>query len=204
MAMELSSSKLYHGFFSDPDFTPAKMGFACEPVYIVEFESRFRLAKSFEGLQLKDYTEHTTAGYNAFVLLFLTHSVLERYFKINNIKIGDLDLLLEPYNPQQIASEFTNWDKDRKLYVFIYARLKNKDLQKKFALVYDGKSNNVAYLSAAIRHIFVHGHLTANVNRINPKHLYRESVRLSDFLLAFMDAEFTKKVKEYESKLKRD
>jgi len=57
------------------------------------------------------------------------------------------------------------------------------------------------YISAAIRHIFVHGHLAANANGAKPKKIAEGCMLVSDFLLDFMDAEFTKSMEECEKRI---
>jgi Na+-transporting methylmalonyl-CoA/oxaloacetate decarboxylase gamma subunit len=82
--------------------------------------------------------------------------------------------------------------------VFVYERLDNKSLKEQFQRIYNGDEENIAYLSASIRHIFAHGHLTAHANGINPRKVYNSCASLSNFIVDFMGAEFTKKVKEYQ------
>ena len=62
------------------------MGFKCKAGDINEFANRVRLVRSFRGLQLDGYADETVAGYNAFLLIFLTHSALERFSEIFGVK----------------------------------------------------------------------------------------------------------------------
>ena len=171
---------------------------------INRFASRVRLIKNFKGISLDGYTQDTTSGYNAFFIVFLTHSALERFMDIHSLKLDALSPLMAPYNPEKVIQEFV--DKDRKglLYDFLYQTLGDKKLKLKLSECRDLKSTNVAYISASIRHIFSHGHLCAHSNGINPKDVYSICTSTSNFLLNFMDAEFTKKIEESYSKVYTD
>jgi hypothetical protein len=48
-----------------------------------------------------------------------------------------------------------------------------------------------------VRHIFAHGHLAANSSDINPKQVARACEGLSDFLLGFMECDFSRRIAEY-------
>jgi len=198
--MELTAFKRYHQLLITASDDPKKMGFVCEKGDIIEFANRVRLVRSFRGLHLDGYKQDTVAGYDAFMLVFLTHSTLERYGEIIGIKTKDLRIfgpLLAPYQPEKVANDFVASDKNKRLYEFLYDRV-NPGLKTELQMVYDRTSSNVACLSGAIRHIFAHGHLTAHANRIRPLKVNAECLKLSKFLVDFMDAEFTKIVDTYE------
>ena len=91
------------------------------------------------------------------------------------------------------VEKFLAGDKDRLLFDFLHKRV-NKDLKQHLTSIYAGEDENVAQISASIRHIFAHGILTAYANDIKPKVVNKLCMELSDFLLDFMDNEFTKKV----------
>ncbi len=52
----------------------------------------------------------------------------------------------------------------------------------------------MSYLSASIRHIFLHGDLSAGAAGLRSTNLHPLCMSVSDFVLDFIDAEFTKKV----------
>jgi hypothetical protein len=52
-----------------------------------------------------------------------------------------------------------------------------------------------------VRHIFAHGHLAANSYGINPNHVAAACGTISDFLLDFMDSDFTSRMIHYETNL---
>jgi hypothetical protein len=55
----------------------------------------------------------------------------------------------------------------------------------------------VAAVSAAIRHVFAHGVLTANANDMNPRAAHEIGTAVANFLFNLMDDEFTKTVEAY-------
>lgn len=197
--MGLTTFKLYQELLKKAHYKPDKMGFKCEAGDINEFANRVRLVRSFRGLHLEGYRDDTVAGYNAFLLIFLTHSALERFREIFGVESDTgLSPMLLPYQPKTVADEFVAGDPKRLLFDFMYERLDNKRLREHLSRIYDGDEDNIAHLSASIRHIFAHGHLTAHAHGINPRKVNNSCARLSNFIIDFMDAEFTKTVKEYQ------
>jgi hypothetical protein len=199
--MELQGLAKFHQLLKlDPN--PSSIGFGSKVRAgdIIRFANRVRLAKNFKGINLEGYSQETNYGYNAFFLVFLTHSALERFVEINSLDLDALDSLMAPYNPEKVIQKFVEKDKKGLLYDFLDGKI-NKKLKVKLSDCRNYKSTNVAYVSASIRHIFAHGHLCAHSNGVNPKNVYSICASISDFLLTFMDAEFAKKIDEHYSKL---
>ena len=69
-------------------------------------------------------------------------------------------------------------------------------LRERLDTYYDGTLNNLGLVSAAIRHIFVHGRLTANRGD-SPMRLARMCDLLSDSILVAIDEAFSLKVEHY-------
>ncbi|MBO3463281.1 hypothetical protein G7B40_037825 [Aetokthonos hydrillicola Thurmond2011] len=203
--MELKSFDKFHQL-RKLDHDLSSIGFCSEVRTgdINRFASRIRLAKNFRGINLEGYSQETNSGYDAFFLVFLTHSALEVFMEINSLKLDMLTPLMTPYNSEKVIREFVEKDKQGLLYDFLYKKLVDKKLKVKLSDCRSYKSTNVAHISASIRHIFAHGHLCAHSNGINPKNVYSICVSISEFLLNFMDAEFTKKVEEYYKKVDAD
>src|SRR6266508_5890712 len=173
---------------------PRAMGFAVRVGDINIFANRIRLARSFRGIQLDGYTDNTVLGYNAFFQMLLTHSALECFLKLNGLKsVGQLEDLLKPYKPEPVIETFIEKDRDGRLFTFLHDHVEER-LKPKLEACRNRTSTNVGYILASIRHIFAHGHLTANANRINPRNVYTICKVTSDFLLDFMEREFAKKI----------
>lgn len=184
------------------EHSPSEIGFGLNVRAgdINRFANRVRLARGFRGINLEGYSQETIVGYNAFFQVFLTHSALERFLEINSLKLDELDSLIAPYNPEKVIQEFLEKDKNALLYNFLHERVNDK-LKVKLSQCQSCSSTNVAHISASIRHIFAHGHLCAHSNCINPKNVYSICISISDFILNFMDAEFTNKIEDYYNKV---
>jgi hypothetical protein len=176
--------------------TPERMGLRGTVGDVTRWTARVRLARNFRGLEVEDYSEQTLRGYSAFFQVFLTHSALERYLPIVGLTDRDLKDALLPHKPEEPIRQFFALDRSGKLFDFLHARLKPK-LQANLVACRDGICCDVACLSAAVRHIFAHGHLAANAHDINPNQVSRACKVISDFLLDYMEYDFTKKIGEY-------
>ncbi len=126
----------------------------------------------------------------------MTHSALERFVEIHG-QSKNLDTLADlmlPHGSEKVVEEFFVKDRKGRLCDFLSERVTDKDLKAKFGACRSGESTNVAHVSAVIRHIFAHGYLCANANGINPRAVNSSCMSVSDFLLRFMDAEFTREI----------
>src|SRR5262249_11820048 len=114
------------------------------------------------------------------------------------LREDDLQSALFPYNPQEPIKQFFALDRSGKLFDFLHSRLNSK-LRNNLTGCRKGTCSNVACLSASVRHIFAHGHLAANSHDINPKQVAHACKGISDFLLDFMECDFSKRIAEYYS-----
>lgn len=138
-----------------------------------------------------------------FCKFFLTHSALERFIEIYSRNLDALEPLLIDYGSEQILQEIFKKDQQGLLFDFIYQRVNNK-VKSKLMNCRHFQSANVAYISAGIRHIFAHGYLCAYSNRISPKNVYYICRLISDFLINFMDSEFTKTIVFFSKKIEEN
>lgn len=192
------SSRAIKAFFElySAGHSPERMDISGSAGDINRLSSRVRLAKAFRGICLEGYSESTTLGYNAFFQVFLTHSALERYLALIDTKVEDMEAVLSPYGPEEVVREFFRLDSNGRLFDFLHARVKQR-LKGHLTACRDGTSSNVGTISASIRHIFAHGHLTANANDQDPRRCYRACGMVSEFLLAFIDEHFSQKIDQY-------
>lgn len=177
---------------------PNRMGFHATAGDITRLSYRMKLARGFRGLDVEDYSADSIEGYNAFFRVFLTHSVLEQYLEVTKHKLDDVESALAPFDPKVVIDCFFQNDPNDKLYKFLCSKLTNKRLKTNLMDCRVGKSVNVAYISASIRHIFAHGHLTANAKGINPKKIHVGCKTICDCLLNFIDHDFSKRIYEYD------
>ena len=167
---------------------------------VPRWNARIKLARNFRGLKIVSCSDRTLKGYNALFQVFLTHSALERYMSIIDVSEDNLEPLLQPYNPVKAIEDFFGHDQKGKLFDFLHKRV-NPRLKARLTACREGRCCNVASLSASVRHIFAHGHLTANSYGINPNHVASACGTVSDFLLDFMENDFTMRIVEYERSL---
>lgn len=173
--------------------TGVDFGFVLPNEEIFRFCQRYRLSKSFEGLQLRDYSEATTMGYSGLFKILLTWSAFERFLKITGKSQSACTALLAPYDPDAAIEKIRAIDKGGKFYLFLAGEV-NARHQQELLKYFQGKPFNVTYLASAVRHIFAHGSLTAHANKTNPGTIKQIANVLRDFLLLVLDAEFTKHV----------
>lgn len=201
--MGLESFKRYQDLCKR-NYFPQRIGFGPKPGGekvvggdINRLNARVRLAQDFQAMTLHGYGEEATLGYNGYLQVFLTHSALERFMEIYGIKhISGLSEMLMPHDPEKVVEGFFDLDRDGKLCDFLCTHIDQRGKKIKDGLIACkcGESANIAFISAAVRHIFAHGTLAANANGVNPRKVNKACMLVSDFLLRFMDAEFTKTI----------
>ena len=154
------------------DHTPQQMGLKGKAGDVVRWNTRVKLARNFRGLEVEGYTELTLQGYNALFRVFLTHSALELYRPIVNLDAkNDLLAALGPYNPDGPVKKFFALDRSGRLFDFLQSKLDKQRSKDSLRACREGASADVTCLSASVRHIFVHGHLSAHSNEIRPKQI---------------------------------
>lgn len=182
---------------------PKTIGFACDTGSINRLHARMSLVKSFRGIQLEGYSAQTVQGYNALFRVFLTHSALEGFCNVYGYnrswpKMGqDLTPVIAPYNPAPVLRIFRERDTQDKLYAFLQRHLTGKSLLRDLKDCKECTSDNIVAISAAMRHVFAHGVLTANANDMNPRAAAAIGTGVADFLVGVIDAEFTRTVESY-------
>jgi hypothetical protein len=183
---------------------PEQMGLKGTAGDVARWRSRVKLARNFRGVQIDEYSERSLLGYSAFFQVFLTHSALERYLEIVGLTLGNLENALLPYNPHEQMKQFFARDRSGKLFDFLHPRLNSNWLSSKLTACREGTCSNVGCLSASVRHIFAHGHLGATSHDINPKQVAHGCKGISDFLLAFMECDFTYRIGKYDLGIARE
>ena len=160
---------------------------------VIRFANRYRVAKSFRGVILDEYTEKTVNGYSALFKLFLAWSTFEQLLKLlgiryKNEKIKDL---CDKYEMLVLCERIKHFDNRKTFYKFLQNNVDEKhrvQIQKFFD---EEKELNISFLISSIRHVFAHGKLTPHSNSSEPTKTTRLCNELADFLLDIIDAEFT-------------
>ena len=132
---------------------------------INRFAARFRLAQSYEGINLKDYPELAIEAYGSLFGVFLAYSALEQLYKAvgkPNKIIADEWAINEP----KIANKLR---RSKRLLIFIHDKLYPSKLKNKVIQFQDKENNNILVIAQAMRHLVAHGIMTIHAGRISPK-----------------------------------
>lgn len=159
------------------------------------FANRYRMAVRFRGISLEDYGEATEAGYSALTHVFLTWSVFERYGEL----AGDpppcrqLLSLVPKIELAKLADHIDRHDPEKRLFEFLHEQSleQNRHLLDRYR---NGDRRAVIFYAAAIRHIYVHGHLTASPNKCDAANVTSICEVLTQFLLALMRDDFQRRL----------
>ncbi|HPD58092.1 MAG TPA: hypothetical protein PKW17_12680 [Smithellaceae bacterium] len=176
------------------------MGFHGSNGDVSRFVARFRVAKSFEGILLNDYTMDTVKGYSALFRVFLVWSAFERLMALIGKTSYTILPSLRAYAPAQNLQIMRKHDRQGIFLSFLIQHV-NKKLKKELLAIQSGNSNNITFVAAAVRHIFAHGHLSAHADGSHPKDVDAICSILFKFHITVMDHEFSKMVKKYKMNL---
>ena len=93
-----------------------------------------------------------------------------------------------------LADHIERHDSEQKLYGFLHEQSleHNRSYLERYR---DGYRRGVIFYAAAIRHIYVHGHLTAHPNRCEPENVQTICDALSDFILGLIHKDFSPRLK---------
>ncbi len=160
------------------------------------FSNRFRMAVRFNGISLDGYGEETEEGYSALTHVFLAWSVFERYSDLagDRAPYRQLLSLVPRIELAKLAEHIELHDPERRLFDFLYDQSleQNRDNLNRYR---NGDRRGVVFYAAAIRHIYVHGHLTANPNKCEAQQLSSICQALTDFILDLIRSDFQRRLK---------
>ena len=174
----------------------AGLGFIGTKFDFYRFANRLRLAACFGGLHLRGFTDDTAAGYDALTQVFFTWSAFELYVDLANDRPPFRTLFA--HHPRakvhELAALCRAQDPEHKLVGFLITQSLLPVHETHLARYRDGHDFSVLTLAACIRHIFAHGHLTANPYRLPSMNLIIICCALNDFLLDFIRGDFLRRV----------
>jgi hypothetical protein len=177
------------------------LGFVGTKYDFYRFANRLRLAACFGGLHLKGFGEDTAAGYDALTQVFFTWSAFERYADLANDRPPFRALFA--HHPRSTVHELAAFcrgqDPEHKLVGFLITQSLLPVHETHLTRYRDGHDFSVLTLAACIRHIFAHGHLTANPYRLPAGNLVLICCALHQFLLDFMRSDFLRRVQVAEA-----
>ena len=174
----------------------AVLGFVGQKQEFYRFANRLRLAACFGGLHLKGFGDDTALGYDGLTQVFFTWSAFERYADLANDRPPFRELF--KHHPKarfvELATVCHAQDPEGKLTEFLIQQTQLPVHETHLAKYRNGDPYAVLTLAACIRHIFAHGHLTANPYRLPAVNLVIICGALDDFLMKFIRSDFLRRV----------
>ena len=158
------------------------------------FHARYRLARSFRGLLLEGYSDSTKVGYDALTKVSFYWSAFEQM--MNALHIPDARYFLARYKFVFNLNPIEDIDEDRKFFEFVRDKINQKYLKDKIAEYIKSGRGNIFLLTKCVRHIYLHGHLTANVKGLSPQDIASICDFVCESILKVMDEEFEVRVNE--------
>ena len=160
------------------------------------FVNRYRMALRFKGVKLDGFGPETEKGYSALTRIFLVYSVFERYTALAGI--------WQPYKPffrnvparelSALADIIKRNDPERRLFNFLRQLLK-EDLHKESLDRFQaGETWQTIYYASALRHMYVHGHLTAFTQGVPAEHMAMICNEISRSLLHWISGDFDRRL----------
>lgn len=194
---ELTSYKEFHDLLRLGK-KPLDLGFAdnINAGDIVRFASRYRAAKSCQGVILEGFTDKTADGYSGLVKLMMCWSTFEQFLEIRGLNQQDSKQLFDAYNAVNLCEQIRSYDSKKAFYSFIYERVK-KSHKNEIDKLFANEDLNSSFLVSGIRHIFVHGYLTPHANGSQAKNVVKICYIISDFVLNIIDLEFSKQINDF-------
>lgn len=170
------------------DATPMFAGAAV----VNRFYARYRFARAFRGLHLEGYSLATCAGYDALTKVSLHWSAFEQFQRA--IKSNDARPIAAGYNFQACLATLREVDPQQVFFRFVCDHLAQGAPRQAVTSFVEGKYCSAFALVKAVRHIFLHGPLTPNVQGVSPHTVSKICDVLSDTLVEVMDREFSRNV----------
>lgn len=177
----------------------AGCGFTGDFGQLSRWAARFRLAKSFQGLDLgNEYTHPDTPQlYSAIVRIFLVYSAFGTYCRVIGLNPSNetqVKPLQDAQSQSNIISSIRTHDPQNSLFQFLLQHLNGQRLKQMMSDFIAGEDANVSFLGRCVRHVFAHGVLAATSSKLSVENLDKISIIISNFLLDCMDKDFESKI----------
>jgi len=172
-----------------------------DPTATYRFGARYRAAKAYRGADFDEYSDRDTAtGYSCLMGLVLAFSAFEYFYKkALSLDVPGMTKLLEDEHVPLMHSTELAFDTlikipDAKLlFQTIRPHLDSRH-QKSIDKMLAGTDTNLIRIFAAIRHAFIHGHLTPNIKGVEPSTVIELCRFGFGFLMEAMDDEFSRRI----------
>lgn len=160
---------------------------------INRFAARYAVAEDFNGIDIMGSTIDTRLGYEALMRALLTWSVVETHFNIFSVGLTDVYtcFFFTPNEKHDIRSKLNAIGNDTiTFYKFISLNSNSRHKANANDFIANNDFNPIMLLSA-IRHVFGHGDLSANVNNVNPKSINKIVNILKKEIMTKIDISFS-------------
>ena len=171
------------------------LGLKGGPSSVFRFCNRYRIAKAFQGLKLEGYGPTTVQGYSGLMSVFLAWSAFELFCSITAKDQSTHPSQMNVTKLKTLQNTILLKDKNGAFRDFLKARV-NLPLKRRIEDFESGDVRMTPFIAAAIRHIFSHGHLSASPKNTDPEDIAVICKDVRDFLLSYMDEEFSKIVNQ--------
>ena len=168
-------------------------GFAKPLPEVNRFAARFRAANAFRGISLEGYSASTASGYASLCRVLFVYSAFEAFLDVIGSTQAAIGPDLQAHGAIELLNNLRASDTENRFYLFIQQRV-NPIHQRELQNYFNDDPCNVAYLASAIRHIFAHGWLTPNAGGGEASSAASVCNAVCDFLLSFMDAQFSVRI----------
>jgi len=160
------------------------------------FPYRYRLAKSFVGIDAKE-VGRTLIGYEAGMKVFLAYTAYEdliyaaRKLGIENVRDKNENTILNKELAEQLL-------KNNNLIEFVRENLRSEDalLKARIEEFVRRETNDVLFLALAIRNFYSHGIFTATKGGVNKKADKALYYKLADVVLKYCDKRYSNCIKK--------
>ena len=160
------------------------------------FPYRYRLAKSFVGIDAKE-VGRTLIGYEAGMKVFLAYTAYEdliyaaQKLGIENVRDKNENTILNKELAEQLL-------KNNNLIEYVRENVRSEDalLKVRIEEFIRGETNDVLFLALAIRNFYAHGIFTATKGGVTKKADKALYYKLADVVLKYCDKRFTNCIKK--------
>jgi hypothetical protein len=160
---------------------------------LTRFIARWRLAANFHSVGVSGFALRTVNGYAGILKLVLTVNAAEQFARARGKGKHPLKHLHDavsaplPIIPWSMSS--------RRLCEMLHLHLK-PEMRDKIQNCLQEERIDVLAVAFGVRHLFVHGVLTAGANDADPASIGTLCRKLSDVILNFLENQFSKAVEE--------
>lgn len=169
---------------------PSLLGYPCTAAVGYRFCNRYRIAKSFKSIELEGYSQNTVDGYSGLFRAFLAFSAYELFWEVIGESQHSIPPTMDKERCRLLWKHFEEHDPDGVFLGFLIEKV-NDSLRGRLKALKNGDTLQVVYLVAAVRHIFGHGHLSAQPKGSDPSKIAEACNLLFDFIVEYMDQRFT-------------